>query len=265
MSSEAPVASTSKGPIEPQTVLYCAICSYPPEYCEFNSKKAKCKAWLESAHPDLHAKYYSESALEDKLANLTVEQRAALDKDLAKKEKKEEQKAEKEKAKQASAKIIVKRMERNKKKYVTSVHGLHHFNVDLKKAAKLFANKFGAGATVSKTPQGDEEILIQGDTSADVRLPPFLPSFPCARHRAVTHGASSAAYRQAMSSCAASLARPPSRAQVEEMLLNQEDKKLVAVFGGKISENQISLVIEQPKKKTAASEAAAAAALVPAQ
>ncbi|GAA5928788.1 hypothetical protein JCM3775_004636 [Rhodotorula graminis] len=219
MASTAPVASTSKGPIEPQTVLYCAICSYPPEYCEFNSKKAKCKAWLESAHPALHAKYYSESALEDKLANLTVEQRAALDKDLAKKEKKEEQKAEKEKAKQASAKIILKRMERNKKKYVTSVQGLHHFNVDLKKAAKLFANKFGAGATVSKTPQGDEEILIQGDTSADV----------------------------------------------EEMLLNQEDKKLVAVFGGKISDNQISTVIEQPKKKTAASEAAAAAALVPAQ
>lgn len=60
-------------------------------------------------------------------------------------------------------------MERNKKKYVTSVHGLHHFGIDLKKAAKLFANKFGAGATVSKTPQGDEEILIQGDTSADVR------------------------------------------------------------------------------------------------
>jgi len=49
------------------------------------------------------------------------------------------------------------------------------------------------------------------------------------------------------------------------MLLNQDDKKLVAVFGGKISDNQISTVIEQPKKKTAASEAAAAAALVPAQ
>lgn len=48
------------------------------------------------------------------------------------------------------------------------MHGLHHFNVDLKKAAKLFANKFGAGATVSKTAQGDEEILIQGDVSVDV-------------------------------------------------------------------------------------------------
>lgn len=59
-------------------------------------------------------------------------------------------------------------MERSKKKYVTSVHGLHHFNVDMKKAAKLFANKFGAGATVSKTPQGEDEILIQGDVGDDV-------------------------------------------------------------------------------------------------
>lgn len=38
-------------------------------------------------------------ALEDKLAHLTVDQRKALEKDLAKKEKKEEAKAEKEKAK----------------------------------------------------------------------------------------------------------------------------------------------------------------------
>ncbi|GAA5998130.1 Tma22p [Rhodotorula paludigena] len=203
MSAEAPVASTSSGPAVPKTVIYCQVCSYPPEYCEFNSKKAKCETWLKENHPTLHAKYYSESALEEKLANLTVEQREALDKDLAKREKKEEQKAEKEKAKIAAAKIVVKRIERNKKKYVTSVHGLHHFNIDLKKAAKLFANKFGAGATVSKTAQGDEEILIQGDVSVDV----------------------------------------------EEMLLDQEDKKLVAVFGGNITDKQISLVEDKPKKK----------------
>jgi len=61
-------------------------------------------------------------------------------------------------------------MERNKKKHVTSIHGLHYFGVDLKKASKLFANKFGAGATVSKTANGDEEILIQGDVSYDVRF-----------------------------------------------------------------------------------------------
>ena len=72
-------------------------------------------------------------------------------------------------------------MERSKKKYVTSVHGLHHFNVDMKKAAKLFANKFGAGATVSKTPQGEDEILIQGDVGDDVSQPhPVSPRFSLA-------------------------------------------------------------------------------------
>ena len=41
------------------------------------------------------------------------------------------------------------------------------------------------------------------------------------------------------------------------MLLERNEKKLVDVFGGKIT--------EEPKKKTAATIAAAAAALVPAQ
>lgn len=146
-------------------------------------------------------------ALEDKLANLTVEQREALEKDLAKKEKKEEQKAEKEAAKIAvrrrsfslragnadarvslhqASKIVVKRIERNKKKFVTTVNGLHHFGVDLKKAAKLLANKFGAGATVSKTPQGEEEILIQGDVSTEVR---FLSDGLASRTLALTYTA----------------------------------------------------------------------------
>ncbi|GAA6000561.1 hypothetical protein JCM10207_004551 [Rhodosporidiobolus poonsookiae] len=202
--AEASSSGTAGGTkVAAQTVLYCAVCSYPPEYCEFNSKSAKCKAWLEEAHPDLYAKFYSESALEDKLAHLTVEQKAALEKDLAKKEKKEEQKAEKEKAKIAASNVIIKRSERNKKKFVTSVQGLQYFGIDQKKAAKLFANKFGAGATVSKTPQGDEEILIQGDVLMEV----------------------------------------------EEMLLDQEDKKLVAVFLGKIQADQITQEIEKPKKK----------------
>ncbi|EGU13487.1 putative RNA binding protein Tma22 [Rhodotorula toruloides ATCC 204091] len=166
MATEAPVASTSTGKVVPQTVLYCAVCHFPPEYCEFQPKKAKCKAWLEENHPDLHAKYYSESA----------------------------------------SKIVVKRIERNKKKFVTTVNGLHHFGVDLKKAAKLLANKFGAGATVSKTPQGDEEILVQGDVSTEI----------------------------------------------EEMMLDKQDKKCVDVFGGKIEQNQISFVEVKLKKKVVA-------------
>jgi len=41
--------------------------------------------------------------------------------------------------------------------------------VDLKKAAKFFAQRFATGASVSKTPQGDDEIVIQGEVSDEVR------------------------------------------------------------------------------------------------
>ncbi|GAA5963781.1 hypothetical protein JCM3765_006853 [Sporobolomyces pararoseus] len=205
MEASTSAAANPSGKLEAKHVLYCQVCSFPPEYCEFSSKSSKCKQWLQETHPSLYSKYYSDSALEDKLANLTLEQKQALEKDLAKKEKKEEIKAEKEKLKIASSKVTIKRMERNKKKHVTSIHGLHYFGIDLKKSSKLFANKFGAGATVSKTANGDEEILIQGDVSYDV----------------------------------------------EEMLLDRENKKLVEVFLGKIEGDQIELTEEKPKKKGA--------------
>jgi density-regulated protein DRP1 len=35
--------------------------------------------------------------------------------------------------------------------------------VDIKKAAKMMANKFARGASVSKTVEGKEEIVVQGD------------------------------------------------------------------------------------------------------
>jgi hypothetical protein len=53
-----------------QEVIYCEICTFPPEvqvhlisaniqYCEFSGSLTKCKAWLESEHPDLYNKLYS--------------------------------------------------------------------------------------------------------------------------------------------------------------------------------------------------------------
>ena len=70
---------------------------------------------------------------------------------------------------------------------MTSIHGLEAFGVfghavwprlylhlpllqgvNLKAAAKLFAQRFATGASVTKNPQGQEEIVIQGDVSDDV-------------------------------------------------------------------------------------------------
>jgi density-regulated protein DRP1 len=50
--------------------------------------------------------------------------------------------------------------------------GIHSFalekDVDLKKAAKLFASKFATGASVTKNVQGQDEIIVQGDVADEI-------------------------------------------------------------------------------------------------
>ena len=59
-------------------------------------------------------------------------------------------------------------MERNKRKYVTSISGLEAFGLDLKKVSKDFGKKFATGSSVTKTPSGGEEIVVQGDVSDEI-------------------------------------------------------------------------------------------------
>lgn len=44
--------------IEPKSILYCGICSWPPEFCEFGITKKKCQTWLNENHPDLYQSVY---------------------------------------------------------------------------------------------------------------------------------------------------------------------------------------------------------------
>lgn len=46
--------------------------------------------------------------------------------------------------------------------------GLEAFDLDLKKVAKEFGKKFATGSSVTKTPSGGEEIVVQGDVSDDL-------------------------------------------------------------------------------------------------
>ena len=59
--------------------------------------------------------------------------------------------------------MVIKRIERGKRKYVTAIANLQTFDVDVKKAAKTLANKFARGASVTKTVEGKDEIVVQGD------------------------------------------------------------------------------------------------------
>ncbi|KAJ8454617.1 hypothetical protein ONZ51_g9566 [Trametes cubensis] len=166
------MASNEEGPsVEPTPpvqVIYCQVCSFPVEYCEFGSSLTRCKEWLQKTNQQLYDKYYSEEALQAKIGTLSLEAQEKLEKDTAKKEAKAEAKAETALKKKMASTVTIKRIERNKRKHVTSIHGLENFDVDLKKAAKFFAQKFATGASVTKNPQGLDEIVVQGDVSGEI-------------------------------------------------------------------------------------------------
>lgn len=152
------------------SVLYCSICSLPPEYCEFSTSKNKCMEWLSNTHPGEYERLYSDKAITEKLAQTTLSEEKAA-KEEAKMEKamnKAEARMAREHEKKMSSKVVIKRVERNKRKRVTHVDGLDVFGVDLKKTAKAFATHFACGSSVSKNPQGLDEIVVQGDFSEEL-------------------------------------------------------------------------------------------------
>ena len=128
----------------------------------------KCSDWLLQHHPDLHSKIYSEEALSQNLSTLSVDAQKRAEKDAQKKQAKAEAAESREAEKRATSKVIIKRVERNKRKFVTEVSGLESFGLDLKKVAKEFGKKFATGSSVTKTASGGEEITVQGDVSQDI-------------------------------------------------------------------------------------------------
>lgn len=106
--------------------------------------------------------------LAQNLSSLSVKVQERSEKDAAKKAAKAEAKEEREAEKRASSKVFIKRIERNKRKYVTAISGLEAFGLDLKKVAKEFGKKFATGSSVTKVPGGGEEITVQGDVSVEI-------------------------------------------------------------------------------------------------
>ena len=116
----------------------------------------------------MHARLYAADKVAAGLSELSVKVQERSAKDAAKKEAKAANSEAREAEKRAASKVTIKRIERNKRKYVTTVHGLEQFGYDIKKAAKEFGKKFATGSSVTKVPGGGEEITVQGDVSAEI-------------------------------------------------------------------------------------------------
>ena len=102
------------------------------------------------------------------LSTLSVDAQKRAKKDAAKKEAKAAAVEQRETERKAAAKVLIRRVERNKRKFVTVVSGLEEHGLDLKKIAKELGKKFATGSSVTKTASGGEEITVQGDVSDDV-------------------------------------------------------------------------------------------------
>ena len=122
---------------------------------------------ISSPSPRTRALIYAD-ALEAATSSLSVDARKRAEKDAHKKALKAEAAEAKQAATIATSKVIIKRVERTKRKYVTAVSGLEAFGLDSKKMAKDFGKKFATGSGVTKLASGGEEIIVQGDVSDEI-------------------------------------------------------------------------------------------------
>lgn len=107
-------------------------------------------------------------AITANLSTLSVSAREKAEKDSQKKAAKAATAEAREAEKRATSKVQVKRVERNKRKYVTVISGLENHGLDLKKVAKDLGKKFASGSSVTKTAAGGEEVTVQGDVCEEV-------------------------------------------------------------------------------------------------
>ncbi|PIO73878.1 density-regulated protein DRP1 [Teladorsagia circumcincta] len=153
-SGDVAVMPCGPGPLPdvsyPLSVTYCGECSMPLEYCEYSGMTDKCRKWSEENAPEA-------------LEGIEISDENAEEKKHQKRGGKGIVKAVKKKPVAAGTKVTLQREPRGKKS-VTVIRGLATFEIDLKQASKLFAQKFACGSSVT----GADEIVIQGDVKDDL-------------------------------------------------------------------------------------------------
>jgi density-regulated protein len=164
----------------PTQVIYHPESGLPAEFCEFSETFAKDLPWIMENCPD----EVTPDVLAKAIEKLTMKGEGSEGADGNDKEssgaptKEEKQRGEGIKAKKAKAgpgecRVVISRIQRQKKKFITAVTGMETVpDVKLKDVSKFFGKKFASGAALSNIPGGGTEIVIQGDVQFD--LPEIL-------------------------------------------------------------------------------------------
>lgn len=108
-------AATAEERVPRQPPVYCGVCTLPPEYCEYQPSVIKCREWLQRHHSDVFADKFAGLELSEKQQKTTEKHEARQQRQLEKK---------------LQSKVLVKRIERGKRKHVTGVFGLEVFGIE---------------------------------------------------------------------------------------------------------------------------------------
>lgn len=148
-------------------VVYCPNCGFPPEYCSFGANFDKCLPWIlenmmEVLDEEVLTKLLGEATLEEGEGDAKKKKKSGLKKKAA--------------AGAVETKVMIARVQRQKRKFVTVVSGLDTVpDLKLKDASKALGKKYASGASINESANGkSKEIVIQGDVASV--LPGFIAS-----------------------------------------------------------------------------------------
>ncbi len=179
------VAGTSETRHIP-SIPYCPICTVPFEYCEWGPQFKKCKEAFQSGWKEHFPEVEGDEALVELMTRLGFEGAADANAKKAQSSKKAAADSaaggeaggggggSKPKKEKAPPCVVIELNSRNKKKHITTVKGLEHFDgIDVPAAAKLFGKKFACGSAFKKGQNGlPDQIEIQG--SCMLELPSLI-------------------------------------------------------------------------------------------
>jgi density-regulated protein DRP1 len=175
----------------PVDVIYCPTCTMPCEFCEHGACFDKCLPWILKNCPEV----LSETVLAEMVAKTSIgddepqvghkffcystalnfmsDMRGDLQGEVKKEKKKGGGAAAPKKATVLDTKVIITKVQRQKRKYVTVVGGLETVpDLKIKDASRVFGKKFSSGCSVNESQTGAKEVVIQGDVLFD--LPAIL-------------------------------------------------------------------------------------------
>ena len=127
---------------DPLHVIYCPNCSMPPEYCEYNVPEVfeKCLPWIIEHCPEVLSKSVRAKVLGEDMVE------GEGDEENEKSKKRSGAGGKKKSAATVTTRVVIARIQRQKRKFVTAIAGLESVpDLKIKDACKAFGKKFSSG------------------------------------------------------------------------------------------------------------------------